>query len=318
MTSINTIDDLIQVLDDHPEWLDALRARLLTPELLELPQTVARISERVDAFIEATNQQFEALRARIDALEIKVDALETKVDALGTKVDELGTRIDALEIKVDALETRMDALETKVDALETKVDALETKVDALGTKVDELGIRMDALETRMDSSETKIDALTAQSARHETAIAALRRDLGPLKGAHARNAALEEVPFIAHDLGLRHLKTLNRDELFELTQAGDTSDIPTNELRSFHRADLIAEAADPVGNRCYITAEVSFTANGRDTTRAIRNAAFLTRFTGQPARAVVAGLRHDERIQPTIASGDVAWYPLDAETLEAE
>ena len=88
--------------------------------------------------------------------------------------------------------------------------------------------------------------------------------------------------------------------------------------RSFYSADLIMEAAGQDGETCYIAVEISFTANGRDTRRAIRNAAFLTRFTGKRAYAVVAGMYKDNRIQSTIESGDVFWFQLDAEDLEVE
>ena len=47
MTTINDIDDLVRVLDENPEWVEALRVRLLTRELLELPQVVPQL-ERVD------------------------------------------------------------------------------------------------------------------------------------------------------------------------------------------------------------------------------------------------------------------------------
>ena len=41
MAIINTIEDLIQLLDDNPHWVEALRVRLLTRELIELPESVA-------------------------------------------------------------------------------------------------------------------------------------------------------------------------------------------------------------------------------------------------------------------------------------
>ena len=37
MTTISSIEDLMRVLDENPTWLEAMRARLLTRELLELP-----------------------------------------------------------------------------------------------------------------------------------------------------------------------------------------------------------------------------------------------------------------------------------------
>ena len=52
MATINTIEDLVQILDDNPRWLEAIRARLLTREVLEMPQTLARLDGRMDQFDE--------------------------------------------------------------------------------------------------------------------------------------------------------------------------------------------------------------------------------------------------------------------------
>ena len=152
----------------------------------------------------------------------------------------------------------------------------------------------------------------------ETRAPSIQDDVGTLKGARARSAALREAPFIAGDMGLRWIKNLTPTDLWALTDPAPT-DIPTNELRSFRRADLIMEATDPnSGEPCYIAVEISFTANGRDTTRALRNAAFLTQFTSRRSYPAIAGLRRDSRIQDLIESGKVFWYQLDQEILEAE
>ena len=119
-------------------------------------------------------------------------------------------------------------------------------------------------------------------------------------------------------MGFQRTKTLTQDDLGALLARADTSGIPTNELRSFRRADLIIEATDPNGATCYIAVEISFTVNGRDTTRARRNAAFLTKFTGDRSYPAVAGLRQDDRIHGLIDSVEVFWYQLDPEVLEAE
>ena len=219
-TPINTIEDLVRILDEHPHWLEALRARLLTRELIELPEKFA-------AFVEATNRRFEQIDRRFERVEQRLDTLKSDVKGL-------------------------------------------------------------------------------------------RDDMGILKGAHARNVAIEDAAAIARDLGLRRTRTLSRDELWDLTETADTTTIAANDLASFRRADLILEATDRAGGPCYIAVEISFTANGRDTTRAVRNAEFLTRFTGQPAHAVIAGLRQDNRIQPDIDSGAVFWHQLDPTDLEAE
>ena len=134
--------------------------------------------------------------------------------------------------------------------------------------------------------------------------------VGNLKGARAEEAAIKEAYSIAREMGLLLTKPLSDAHLWELTERSDTDGIAAGDLRSFRRADLIMEATDADGNVCYIAVEVSYTANGRDTTRARRNAEFLTRFTGRPAHAVVAGVRQDNRIRDVVASGAVYWYQL--------
>ena len=75
MTTINTIEDLIRILDDNPEWLEALRARLLTRELLEMPNTLAQ-------FMESTNQRFERVESDIRSIRDDVKVLQSDVKVL--------------------------------------------------------------------------------------------------------------------------------------------------------------------------------------------------------------------------------------------
>ncbi len=66
MFPINTIDDLFQVLDENPRILEAVRARLLTRELLELPQVFAE-------FVKTTDKRFEAVEKRLDGIDGRLD-----------------------------------------------------------------------------------------------------------------------------------------------------------------------------------------------------------------------------------------------------
>ena len=268
-TTIHTIEDLIRILDDHPEWTDALRARLLTRELVELPEKFTQFVAEVNRFVEATNRRFDALEDRVTSIQEDVDTLKEDV---GTLKEDVGT------LKEDVSTLKEDVSTLKEDSVILKED--------VGT----LKIRVKSIQD----------------------------DLGPLKGSHARDAALREASIIAEDMGFQRTKTLTQDDLGVLLARTDTSGIPTNELRSFRRADLVIEATDQNGATCYIAVEISFTVNGRDTTRALRNAEFLTKFTGDRSYPAVAGLRRDDRIHGLIESGEVFWYQLDAEVLDAE
>ena len=148
--------------------------------------------------------------------------------------------------------------------------------------------RFEAIDRQFETSDRRFEA-------SDRRFAQLLSDIAPIKAAHARNAAVREADQIAEDSGLSFVRVLSDAQVAELA-----------------RSSLAA------GETCYLAAEISFTVNGRDTDRAIRNAGLLTRFTGQPASAVVAGLRHDRRIKKHLEAGEVSWYRLDPHTLEVE
>ena len=227
MTMIRTIEDLVQLLDDNPRWLDAVRARVLTRELIELPHTLARLA-----------------------------------GSTGERFDEMDRQFEKIDRRFELVDQRLD--------------------------------------------------------RVENGIGALRDDIAPLKAAHVRNAALREAGMIAEEMGLTLVRTLTLDQTRELERSQDTTGISTGDLRSFRRSDLIMEVTDPEGETCYVAVEISFTVNGRDADRAVRNASFLTRFTGKRSVAAVAGIRRDARIDESITAGDLFWYRLDSSDMEVE
>ncbi len=276
MSTINTMEDLIQVLDEHPEWLEALRARLLSRELLDLPHNFAMFVAEMREFKSEMNE----FKAQMDRF---VAATNSRFDAVDARFDGVDARFDAVDARLDKVDARFDGVDARLD-----------KVDA----------RFDGVDARLDG--------------HDAMFKRITDDLGQLKGAHARNAALENAAIIARDLGLRRTKSLSREELLDLIDASDTVGITVDDLRSFRVADLIIEAAAEDGEICYVAVEISYTANGRDTKRALRNAEFMTRFTGKRSFAVVSGLNRDDRIQDSIESGELFWHQLTPEQLEAE
>lgn len=227
MFPINTIDDLFQVLDENPRILEAVRARLLTRELLELPQVFAD-------YVKTTDKRFEAVEKRLDGIEKRLDGIDGRLDG------------------------------------------------------------------------------------HDTHLRRIDNSLGVLKGSHARSAALRDTALIADSMGFDLVRTMSQREIISLARSQNAKEIPKNELQSFVRADLIMEVVNGSEEVCYIAVEISFTADERDTHRAIRNAKFLTQFTGKPAYAAVAGLDKDNRIQSSIEAGDVFWHQLDSEDLEVD
>ncbi len=118
MAVINTIEDLTQALDEHPEWVDALRARLLPVEVSETPRRLDNFIAKVDAYLEANDR-------RIEILESQTEAIREETEILKERHDAFIKRTEAIEKRTDALEKRTDALERHVRNLERRFERQE-------------------------------------------------------------------------------------------------------------------------------------------------------------------------------------------------
>ena len=258
----------MQALDANPHLLEGMRSRLLTRELLELPEKLAEFSE-------TTNRRLEALEHLPQAL---ADLSET--------VDRLA----------ETTNRRLEALEHLPQAL---ADLSET-VDRLAETVDRLA----------ETTNRRLEAL-------ERGVRRVQDDIGDFRDMMASNAVLKNATAIAYSLGLRRTRNLSQDDLLDLMEGQDISDIPRNEWNSFLIADLIMEATGDA-QTYYVAVEASYTADERDTRRAIRNAGYMTRFTGLPAHAVIVAARTDRRIDELVESGQVHLYRMPERSMPAE
>ena len=131
-------------------------------------------------------------------------------------------------------------------------------------------------------------------------------DSGTLKGYWARNTAVSDAAGIAQDMGLEFVRTLTASDLMETSR----NQLDWETGRSFRRADLVIETTKE-GAQEYVALEVSYTADQRDSGRALRNTGRLTRLTGRKATAGVANVRNTHEVEQLVESGELYWHPLE-------
>lgn len=76
MTTYATVEGMLAVLDSNPELLEALRARILTREFMELPRMVLELSSSQIRLENTLREFMEATNARLDSLESAVVVLQ--------------------------------------------------------------------------------------------------------------------------------------------------------------------------------------------------------------------------------------------------
>ena len=310
-TTINTIEDLVRVLDENPEWLEALRTRLLTRELIELPRLFAEFAASVNRRFD---EQDKVLAGHTETLAEHGRILAGHTETLAEHGKILAGHTETLveHGKILAEHSSILVEQGKVLVEHSKILAEHGKTLAQHTSMLTEQDKVLAGHTETLAEHSRILAGHSEefvSVKREAQL--MRDDIGDLKGLRAESKAVKEVAFIADQLGLALTRVLTVDDLLAMLRAQPFPDLPSNVRASFLRADIIAEAVDEAGETRYIAVEASYTVNGRDTERALRNAELLTRLTGKPARAVAAGCRLDDRSRPVIESGEVFWHELE-------
>ena len=101
--TIETVEDLVRILDEHPQWLNAIRERVLTQELLALPEQFAQLTEQVSQLTKRMDQ----LAERMDQLAERMDQLIKRMDQLAEQMsqfkEETNQRFDRLERRLERI-----------------------------------------------------------------------------------------------------------------------------------------------------------------------------------------------------------------------
>lgn len=108
--------EFLDFLDSNPEYLHDMRIRLLTPELIALPEqfaqlvtTVTDLAERFAAFVETTNKRLTAIEEDVGTLKEDVGTLKEDVGTL--KNDQATMKNDQATMKNDIASLKGSDLE---------------------------------------------------------------------------------------------------------------------------------------------------------------------------------------------------------------
>ncbi len=327
--TIETTAELLRALEQDPSFRSQVRRVLFTEELLQLPSQVALYIERQETWYKeqkATNYRFEsALKELVEVTQRNSDNIARLTEATQRTSDRI-ERLEAVTQRnsdnIARLTEATQRTSDRIERLEAVTQRNSDNIARLTEATQRTSDRIERLEAVTQHNSDNIARLTEATQRNSDNIDNLSQEvkrinnsIGELKGNAARRALNWHFGYIADAMGFRLRNTLTRHDRWDMAHRQDISDIPVGQRRSFYEADLVMEVTDRAGEIHYIAVEASYTADTRDSDRAIRNAKFLTRFTGRPAHAAVVGRHYDYTIQALIEEKESAihWYPLKDE-----
>ncbi len=176
--------------------------------------------------------------------------------------------------------------------------------------------RLDSNQERMDGIQELLKQLTEANANARSRMNRMEQDRSTLKNLTTRIQSEKYAPALAAELELAFIRCLQPQDL---TDMAVTAGLTGAQRRSFIQADLVILAGERGAEQDrprYIAAEVSYTGAPRDTARALRNAAIITRVTGAPCESALISVRNDDEADEQIGDGLVHWYQLEERDLE--
>ena len=136
MTTINTIEDLVRILREQPAWAEAVRAVLLTDDLIDLPARFERFVQSQ----EETNRRLSQLLAQLteahedtrERFERFVQSQEETNRRLSETVAELKEISEDTRQRLTTLEARFDRMEGRFSNYEGEQYERMVRAKALG------------------------------------------------------------------------------------------------------------------------------------------------------------------------------------------
>lgn len=249
---INTIDDLVRILKEHPEWLERLREVLLTEEERRLPAMVQELTQTVRELVQVVQELTQSHHRALERLE----RLEQSHQQLVQSHQQL-------------VQSHQQAIE-RLDRLEQSHLRLE-----------------ETLQHFMESSERRFERLEAFMVSAEQRFERIETDLAKLKGYALENHYRFNAPAV-FGYYVSKPKVVSVVELLEKLK-GQGHTFSKEEWQKLIGMDVLLSARHPqTGEALYFTVEVSWRLYPDDVERALERAELL-RTRGVNIYPAVAG-----------------------------
>ena len=306
--TINNIVDLYRIIDEQPEWGEALRSRLLGAELLAMPRQLAQLTAETRDLRAITEKLAETAAEHTVQLAEHTRQLAEQsrhMAELTAQVKEHTVQLTELTAQVKEHTVQLTEQSRQMAELTTQVKEHTVQLTEQSRQLTELTTQVKEHTVQLTEQSRQLTELRRIAENHTARMERIGEDTSNLKGMVAEIQAEKTIAAIAADFDLQDPVLVSQTELMKMAlQLG----LDPDTRKSFVRADLVFQARDEAGNALYAAVEVSWTADWRDTGRSRRNAALLEQATGYPAWSIVAGNRWVNDLDWT----GIRWFLLEA------
>ena len=310
---VNTVQDILDAIDGHPELQDELWRRLSAPKMANLPYIAEqllsgqnRLEQRQDrmelAMAELAGRQTKTEQA-ITKLAERQEETEQALAKLAERQEETERALAKLAERQEETERALAKLAERQEKTEQTLAELTEIVKEMGQRQDRLELAMTALAERQEQTEQALAELTEAvkgiHQRQDHMDGNLRRLTGT---AYQRRCASRGRRRIARMLGMSKSRILHLEDDMErdtnleriIEQAELEGRITEEQAEDLEEIDLVIE--DPETGKL-AAAEISLNPDAADADRAVRRSNLIALASGQPTQAIVIAPGFDPELR---------------------
>ena len=170
MPSINSTEDLLNLLESNEEFRNAVRRWVLGDELLAVPETLRAIQEtqrHMAALLEQVVSRLDQHETRLAAIEATQRQVSALLEQMQARQDQHETRLASIEATQQRMTALLEQMQAWQEQAETRLASIEATQQETAALLKQVAARLDALEARQEQHETRL--VSIEATQQETA-----------------------------------------------------------------------------------------------------------------------------------------------------
>ncbi|MCS7251950.1 MAG: hypothetical protein NZ572_05925 [Thermoflexus sp.] len=150
--TVRDFEDLLRLLDQHPQWLEALRRRLLTEEFLESPKVLRDLSSRVQKIELLMSDLIETVKGLAESVAALAEVQRRHAEELVALRAEMDHRLMGLREEVAAARAEADRRFAELAEAQRRTEEQLQKLSESHQRLSESTVRMQEALQRMQEA----------------------------------------------------------------------------------------------------------------------------------------------------------------------
>ncbi len=156
---VSDFNDLIALLQAHPEWQSQLRNLLLSDDFLALPNIVRQLGERMDQLTERVDRLGERIDQLTASMNERFAEIDRRFELIDQRFAEIDRKFELIDRRFDEIDRRFELIDQRFAEIDRRFAEIDRKFELIDRRFDEIDRRFELIERRLDRLESDVSDL---------------------------------------------------------------------------------------------------------------------------------------------------------------